>query len=268
MPITPIEPLIPLLGLDAVKVRAAMKPKVKPTPKPQGKPVGDALTIDPRLPKATAENVLDAIKAIQSVHGTSGLNTIPVKPYEGDKNSFGEFWVGADGKAGRITIAADGEHQRMTAAHEIGHFIEYQAIPKAYKLKTGETVEVDQRADRFWEHDPIMAPWLAASRASEAYKRNTFVGSQDKLILKSSDGFDWAYKVDKTYAEYLNSPSENWARSYAQYIATRSGDPRMKADLDAARSSSVVFRKQWADDDFKPIADQIDKLLDKLGWRK
>ena len=59
------------------------------------------------------------------------------------------------------------------------------------------------------------------------------------------------------------------ARSYAQYIATRSQDPAMLKELDASRDpgKTPYYAAQWADDDFEPIAEAYDALFAALGVR-
>ena len=65
--------------------------------------------------------------------------------------------------------------------------------------------------------------------------------------------------------EYLLKPRELWARSYAQYIVTKSGDPLLLAELDRIRKGPEPWR-QWTDAEFQPILKQMDKLFRKKGW--
>jgi hypothetical protein len=67
------------------------------------------------------------------------------------------------------------------------------------------------------------------------------------------------------------SKDEQWARSYAQWIATRSKNSELldqvkkitqKTDAPAYNAS------QWVEADFEPIAEAIDIIFKTLGWLK
>jgi hypothetical protein len=70
--------------------------------------------------------------------------------------------------------------------------------------------------------------------------------------------------LDRKYARYLAHDAEFWARAYAQYIGTRSGNAALLAELSAMRQG--VYPLVWDDDDFEPIAAAIDGLLREKGW--
>jgi hypothetical protein len=60
---------------------------------------------------------------------------------------------------------------------------------------------------------------------------------------------------------------ELWARSYSQYIATRSGDPDLLKGIDMQRDPGRLYKDfHWSDEDFAPIAAAIDAMFKKLGW--
>jgi hypothetical protein len=60
---------------------------------------------------------------------------------------------------------------------------------------------------------------------------------------------------------------EFFARSYAQYIATRSGDTLLLGHLNRwlARQTWIL---QWDHGDFAPIGETLDSLFAVLGWRE
>ena len=60
------------------------------------------------------------------------------------------------------------------------------------------------------------------------------------------------------------SDEELWARSYAQYIAKKSGNQDMNAQL--AEMQESPFPSQWSDDDFAPIMEAIDGIFRAKGW--
>ena len=67
---------------------------------------------------------------------------------------------------------------------------------------------------------------------------------------------------------YWRHASELWARAYAQYIAWRSGSSRLKSQVDMVLSHQDhgVRITQWPYDEFAPIAQAIDALMEKQGW--
>ncbi|MCV5648931.1 hypothetical protein OFN55_40020, partial [Escherichia coli] len=76
-------------------------------------------------------------------------------------------------------------------------------------------------------------------------------------------------RYDLEYANYLLDPSELWARSYAQYIARKSGDPAMReelAEMLRARAGLNLYAL-WEDEEFAPIMKEMDDLFRSLGWR-
>jgi hypothetical protein len=61
---------------------------------------------------------------------------------------------------------------------------------------------------------------------------------------------------------------EFWARSYAQFVATRCGRDEILNQLNARRYSrgGVTFKSQWTDTDFLPIDREIENIFKKMGW--
>lgn len=93
-----------------------------------------------------------------------------------------------------------------------------------------------------------MAAWRQAVKNSDAYKT---------LLAKHGE-----------YRDYLLRTKELWARSYAQYVAQRSGNVRLRAQIQDVRAGQTNFwrESQWAEADFAPIASAIDQLFSSLGW--
>jgi hypothetical protein len=82
-----------------------------------------------------------------------------------------------------------------------------------------------------------------------------------------ADGTKGTMVPDYNYVTYMLKPQEEWARSYAQYVATKTKDPAMRAELaymrDPAKNPYLI--EQWSDDEFEPIAKAIDDLLEMVG---
>jgi hypothetical protein len=84
------------------------------------------------------------------------------------------------------------------------------------------------------------------------------------MLLRKVPGLE----LDERLLE-LTSADEIWARSFAQFVAMRSGDLTLMAELAELRTGSLrgmYYLLQWTDEDFRPIADEIEALFEELGW--
>src|SRR5262249_24701523 len=76
--------------------------------------------------------------------------------------------------------------------------------------------------------------------------------------------------LDRALLEELLLVEEIWARSYAQYIAVRSADGVLLRGLGPYRRrvpDRVYYPYQWDDNDFEDIAQAIETLFRRFGWR-
>jgi hypothetical protein len=62
---------------------------------------------------------------------------------------------------------------------------------------------------------------------------------------------------------YFESPKEIWARSYAQTVLLRSGDPWLQGHLAGLLDLDDLF--VWPAAAFAPVADAVETTLDRLG---
>jgi transposase len=128
-------------------------------------------------------------------------------------------------------IKATGPWPALTMVHEVGHVLDHLAIGSP-----GSFASISE---------DILTPVLEKLKQTKAY-----------LALSKNP------RVDHSY---LLNPKELWARAYAQYIAVRSGDARLLKDLKLVRNS-ILPDRQWTDEEFEPIAQEIDKAFEKLNW--
>jgi hypothetical protein len=68
---------------------------------------------------------------------------------------------------------------------------------------------------------------------------------------------------DLRYVIYLLQETEVFARSYTQYIAEKSGDATLLAELQMAQA--MPYPEQWTIQDFAPISAEFDGLLAQQG---
>jgi hypothetical protein len=152
----------------------------------------------------------------------------------------------------------------MTTAHEIGHFLDWQGIPGGATDLGGPY--------RDYVNDPLFREWVDAIHQSPNYQQllnqlsryNRLTGHPDPAMRQ------WGRDM-RSHAQYLLTYREFWARSYAQYIAHKSGDVTMRAELVDLRTLNPAyefFPRQWEDADFLPIAAAIDRMFAQLGWTK
>jgi SPP1 gp7 family putative phage head morphogenesis protein len=216
------------------KANPVLKSAVEKTlAKPPPAPVSNAL----KLPKSGyAKTPSKSILAIiDSIHSDGELPEIPIKA-SASRKFYGAYEHKIQSKESvAIHLSSYGDHPELTLAHEIGHFIDHQAFgEKGFSSTNNE----------------MFAGWRDAVDNSNATKEIKSIGGS-----KSS---------------YYLSTHEQWARSYAQYIATKSGDVNLIKQLDDIRNSDRVapIRKssQWQDDDFELISKEIDKLFLKMRW--
>jgi len=153
----------------------------------------------------------------------------------------GQYNFYPNGDAVEINVSTTSGHPPLTLAHEIGHFIDHQALGDIGLFASKDS--------------PMLEGWRNAIAVSAATK-----ALEDLL----NDAY---YKKLSTH--YL-SKEEQWARSYAQWVAIRSKNTKLIKQYKAIIKSSnkAVSASQWIGVDFNPVAAEIDALFKKLGWLK
>lgn len=234
----------------AAEVAAVRDEMVAAMAQPSGVPVSAALTLPSGKQTPTYQ---EALRVIDGVHGDGKLPKLPVVTKSID--SDGQFHFLNNGTAVDITMNRNGQHPQLTLAHEVGHFLDLAAIGKPGRNAS--------------ESDPVMRPWKQAVAESAAVRRlKEMQRSPERFITEVEvNGSRHLTKPDRIFAGYLLDGRELWARSYAQYIALRSQNPTMLAQLAAERALPIYSDRQWTDEDFAPIAAAIDELFKGLGWR-
>lgn len=202
-------------------------------PVPSGTPVDRALDVQLRSDelRAAAERTVDAIT---KVHGDGDLPVASVIE-TGSDNYFGGFlWFGDE--AFVAISSTDASHPELTVAHEIGHFLDFSGMP----------------GDGFQSEIQSVAEMRRLVEALEASPTAQAIARLD----------------DRRKRSYLLNGSEMFARSYSQYIAWRSGDERMREQLDRILQSDRAASRltQWGHGEFAPIAAAFDELFLAAGW--
>lgn len=190
---------------------------------------------------AVKKHLTHVVEAIDKVHAVEGLPGIPVKASV-DRKFQGKYAFNTKGEAVSITLSSASVNPELTLAHEIGHFIDHQVLgePGIYAS----------------EDDHLFMQWRLSVEMSAA--------TQKLKALKSDNIF-------VARCDYYLRTREQWARSYAQWLAIRSNDPLLLAQVNniiSGDGSESYKLSQWEASDFVAIAKAIDELFIQKGWLK
>lgn len=201
---------------------------------PRGRSVSSALSLPPgALPQD--RQLRELLATIDSVHGVGDLPRIPVHWGMLPRGLVAQYRMTRNAaEAVSLTIDPRRSRWRLATVHEVGHFLDHQGIDDARSMAS--------RTSR------LLHPWRKAVAGSEAYR--TLVHEFGAPM-------------------YLTAEEELWARSYAQWIARQSGDETLRTQIVQSRGSDARLPGHfihWEDDDFDVIADEITRLVRRLGW--
>lgn len=197
----------------------------------------------------------ELLAAIDYIHGDGELPVIPV--VETKTSSAGGFLVSArDGRSLRIEVGLGGIHPHLTFVHEIGHLLDYETLgaSRGFGSAVGQ-----------------VAPLMRIIERSETIRNLASRIGRKYAVIPDIRGRLRREAVQQGAVRRLLLPEEQFARAYAQYIATRSQNPIVQAQLHRKRANRLtqgIYYEQWDDDDFAPIARAFDALLRQKGWMR
>ncbi len=193
---------------------------------------------------AEFDEVRRAFEIVDRVHG---LTRVPPLRVEVDNTLEGAAALQTHNlnrlsKPVSIVVNPREQYSATDVLHELGHTIHLAAV---------------QPAGRYLVRVPALQAWWDAVQKSKAHK--ALMGKLRTNLTRQ----------ERQFVLYLLRPKEVFARSYAQYIAVRSGD--REARLELGDFVDLPFRRvryteQWSDEDFEPIMKALDDLLENLGW--
>lgn len=240
---TAVKELVASGKVSVATAKAAAMPRPPRTRKAES--IGAAVTLPAATDRLT-RSMKEVVGAIDSVHSAGKLPKIlgRVGSSGGNGMSYGHYAY-----LGRPTEIVMGnaqgqshDHPMMTCAHEIGHFLDDQGIGKRGKWASANSATLDKWRTAVHNTDKIKG--IQQLRASA-----TSLQVRDKL-------------------DYLLTDHETFARSYAQYIAIKSGNATMKAEIDWMRTDEWAGLKVWSDTDFQPVREALDEVFTRLKWLK
>ena len=169
---------------------------------------------------------LAAADAFHLLH--SDLEPVPVRP----TSTTSQAGCYRMRKGDPIDLRVSRHHGRIALSfvHELGHLVDHQL---GYDAVSGTFASARHEAFVDWRD-------AAASLASR---------------LPATTG--------RSQRRYFQSAKETWARSYAQTVLARSGDPWLERHVAALQEADDVF--VWPAAEFEPVAAEVERVLGRLG---
>ncbi len=188
--------------------------------------------------------VNDAMESINAIHGVPvDMKSLSVKA--NGKSVLGEYVYGETTKAPfEFRLTTKGPHPRMTMMHEMGHYLDHHGIGTKGQFESSSGKQAKTV--------------MAKLKKSNAYEKLT--KDRQQYLRKGN-------KEMVRHLDYLMEDEELFARSYSQYIASKSSDRTIKNELQQMQKDTFLST-QWSDEDYKPIMDEMDKMFSDLGWAR
>ncbi len=197
-----------------------------------------------RLPKhSLSDRLHKVLAAVDTVYTAKNLKSLPVVMKKGIPGA--RFCIYADTGPYEIELNPDGDHLELSLLHEIGHYIEWQSIPK-----------VPSVGPRNFGIDPLFAPWLTVIFFSPT------VMHLREILVRYPEG-----SPEHVQIKYLLRPDELWARAYTQYIAKKADASVLFQQLAAENRSNtgtIQYQPYWKWDEFLSISKAIDAIFESL----
>ncbi|MFI2213042.1 hypothetical protein [Streptomyces sp. NPDC020141] len=235
--------------------------------------LGDSIfdSADPATrPGARERAALDhAVEAVASVHSMD--RNLPRIPLETEVRAgfLGTYVTDTAGNSRRFRINPAGPWPELTAVHELGHFLDHKGLGA-----DGRTF-----ATEHLEPGGLLHEWWTTVQETASYHVLTMMSTWSERMrwakIRDPDGTTRDFKIDRGHVTYLMGADETFARSYAQWVAWRSGDDILMEQVvqasDPGLGSILIsgftpgYPRQWAEGDFEPVAEAFDRLFERLG---
>ncbi len=234
----PPQPILQPTNIEPLKIEKKLS----------ARKVGESVTIVTQgtpmaLPASVAKRIGSALEVIDSAHDDGKLEALKILRQAAGDPSLGSYHTG--GKM--ISINTAGPRIEMTTAHEIGHWLDEQALGSVLD-KSGK---IKARSDLATHWHVRLKDW-----------RKAILESPEYAAIENDP------KMNRGRQRYLLRLEELWARSYAQWVATVSGNRTMNDQLDTILAGEAMTESisQWSKQSFAPIKTAIDNLFKTLHW--
>lgn len=216
-------------------------------------------------PGPFTKQLVGVLKAIESVHKIpDALPTVPTVQAIPKQKCNGSYTFAPEPphKPVAILINSETKYPALSFAHELGHMIDHHVMAGPGTWGSHK--------------DPAMQTLMAALHQTKAIQ--TLKVARDAGVLpRTPHPGDTEVKYKKLHsgiAAYMMEDHEIFARAYSQYIATKSGNKDILAQLGVKRHDGTkepgkaYYPDHWDDDDFAPIMKAFDDLFRSKGWLK
>lgn len=214
----------------------------------------------------TGTKVHKGVKAAQArideVHSApEGMKSIPIQQTSGEK-TLGSYRYGTrTGEAMDLNVSSAKSTQASVFTHEFGHYFDHQDFGKAGAFSSVEAAN--------GLPDAVLAEWWDAIQETEAIKTlRDYLPRKDNPVLRIThvmpDGRVIEVRPNYDYIRYLLDPREMFARSYAQWIATETGDAGLLKEI-LEDETFGPYPGQWSPEDFAPLAKAFRKVFKAAG---
>lgn len=193
-----------------------------------------------------SDRLRKVLKAVDAVHSPKNLKPVSMLIDKSIKGA--EFNAYSDTGPYEILLNPNGTHPELSLLHEVGHYLEWQSIPKSHF------------GPRDFEDDSLFANWLAAVSVSSTVEH--LASLRDSQPVASP-------VYSETY--YSLKAVELWARAYSQYIAYKTASAILLQQIATENkvvTGTMICRPYWHREEFHPIQTTMDALFERLGWLK
>ena len=193
----------------------------------------------------------EVIAAVEAVHRDGVLMKTPIRREDTGGRQGCYQYNRETNQPMRIDISPYAMYPYLAIAHEIGHFLDHQALEAPGVFASAQS--------------PLMEAWRQSVTASANFTRFTMLRSNRYIVIDRANGPN-NVEIKQDEVGYLMQWPEFFARSYAQYITTRSGNPVMMAELGIYLNDNPIYTGQWEAEDFLPIRNAMDNAFRRKGW--
>ncbi len=193
-----------------------------------------------------------ALDIIRRIHGDGQIPPISVREWRfADHPAALEYDHNDDGtiRPRGILVGFGLEYSAHDVIHEIGHLLDWAIGRKVYASQSNH---------------PLLAKWREAVESTTTIRRLRALDGQKTMIWRGEE-----IMVDQKEITYQPNPTEMFARTYAEFIASVSGDIQVKNEIGQEVSHFLRQRqypRQWNNEEFEPIALAFKQLFATLKW--
>jgi len=192
-----------------------------------------------------------ALRTIDKVHGMPMMEKTKLV-FESMENHLGVY----NAALGRIGINADifTWDLKETVIHEVGHMIDNRVFGYGLLLGSADLSE--------------MKIWRKAIEKSDSFKHWKHLNRAGQFNVPTPSGKMRSVSVSFDYLkEDILKQEELWARSYVQYVATKTKNKALLEKILYEFEDDIYGYRAgyWSEEDFKPIYRAIENLLREKG---